>query len=281
MKLAPKVLLLGGYCKVALLLTRLLIARGYDIISLTNSPIHRGDILNLRESNRQGNVEVLVTDLKQIDTVDSARALLDRVDPNYVIWMAGTGCRGGSQRSIDCEELRIAVKQMIIAAFGSSKISKFLMISYMSSRRKQRETEMTDKMWNDIADSRQGEIPVYEKEKLEAEEFLDAMTAWRRRQTHLPPNFQSIHVTTGSLSDLPARGKLSIHPEQVALEGEISRQDVAAVIAQLLARPDTSGRYGILSGEDDIETAIAKAVDDQQTMAEGAVYKNIVGGFIE
>lgn len=89
MKLAPKVLLLGGYCKVALLLTRLLIARGYDIISLTNSPIHRGDILNLRESNRQGNVEVLVTDLKQIDTVDSARALLDRVDPNYVIWMAG------------------------------------------------------------------------------------------------------------------------------------------------------------------------------------------------
>jgi hypothetical protein len=106
------------------------------------------------------------------------------------------------------------------------------------------------------------------------------MTAWRRRQTHLPPGFQSIHVTTGDLSDLPGRARISIHPEQVSLEGEISRQDVAAVIDQLLARPDTNGRYGILSGEDDIETAIAKAVEDQQTMAEGVVYTNIVGGFI-
>lgn len=107
------------------------------------------------------------------------------------------------------------------------------------------------------------------------------MNAWRRRQTHLSPNFQSIHVTTGSLSDLPGRGKISIHPEQVSLEGEISRQDVAEGIEQLLARQDTNGRYGILSGDDDIKTAIAKAVDDQQTMAEGAVYKDIPGGSIE
>lgn len=170
---------------------------------------------------------------------------------------------------------------MIIAAFDSSKISKFLMISYMSSRGKQRETKMTDQMWSNIANSEEGQIPIYEKEKLEAEEFLDAMTAWRRRQTHLPPEFQSIHVTTGCLSDLPGKGTISIHPEQIPLEGEISRQDVAAVINRLLDRPDTNGRYGILSGEDDIDTAIAKAVDDQQTMAEGAVYKDIPGGFIE
>jgi hypothetical protein len=136
-------------------------------------------------------------------------------------------------------------------------------------------------MWNDIANSDEGQIPVFEKEKLEAEEFLDAMTAWRRRQTHLQSGFQSIHVTTGSLSDLPGRGEISIHPEQVSLEGEISRQDMAEVIEKLLARWDTNGRYGILSGEDDIKAAIAKAVDDQQTMAEAAVYKDIPGGFIE
>ncbi|KAI7971286.1 hypothetical protein EIK77_007340 [Talaromyces pinophilus] len=153
----------------------------------------------------------------------------------------------------------------------------------MSSRRKQRETEMTDEMWNNIANSDEGQIPVCEKKKLETEEFLDAMTAWRRRQIHLSPNFQSIHVRTGSLSDLPGRGKIRLHPEQVSLEGEISRQDVAKVIEQLLARQDTNGRYGILSGEDDIKATIAKVVDDQQTMAEGAVYKDIPprGGFIE
>jgi hypothetical protein len=89
MKLAPKVLILGGHCKVALLLTPLLLSRGCDVISLTNSSVHRGDILDLHKNSKGGNVEVLVTDLKQIDTPDSARALLDRVDPNYVIWMAG------------------------------------------------------------------------------------------------------------------------------------------------------------------------------------------------
>lgn len=93
MKLAPKVLLLGGHCKVALLLTHLLIAREWDVTSLTHSPANRGEILSLRKSNKEGNLEVLVTDLRQIDTPDSARALLDRVNPNYVIWMAGKCCR--------------------------------------------------------------------------------------------------------------------------------------------------------------------------------------------
>lgn len=70
---------------MALLLTPLLLAP----ISLTNSAVHRGDILDLRKNSRGGNAEVLVTELKQIDTADPAPALLDRVDPNYVIWMAG------------------------------------------------------------------------------------------------------------------------------------------------------------------------------------------------
>lgn len=89
MKLASKVLIIGGHCKVAMLLTSLLIARGCNVISLTNNPVHRRDILNLRKSSSQGDIEVLVTDMKYIDTLETATALLDRVDPNYVIWMAG------------------------------------------------------------------------------------------------------------------------------------------------------------------------------------------------
>jgi hypothetical protein len=53
---------------VALLLTPLLLARACDVISLTNSAVHRGDILDLRKNSREGKVEVLVTDLKQIDS---------------------------------------------------------------------------------------------------------------------------------------------------------------------------------------------------------------------
>lgn len=89
MEFAPKILLVGGHCKVALLLTHNLIVRGCDVVSLTTNPMHRGDILNLRTSDRQGSLEVLVTDLEHIASLEDARALLDRVDPNYVLWMAG------------------------------------------------------------------------------------------------------------------------------------------------------------------------------------------------
>lgn len=88
MRLAPKVLILGGHCKVALLLTPLLLARGWDVVSLTHNPEHRGEILGLQKHS-QGTVGVLVANLEQIDTDSAARALLDRVDPNYVIWLAG------------------------------------------------------------------------------------------------------------------------------------------------------------------------------------------------
>lgn len=99
------------------------------MISLTNSPVHRGDILDLRKSSRTGNVEVLVTDLKQIDTADSARALLDRVDPNYVIWMAGklshirnkvasTNCR------IEAPDVEAALKDRSIAKNCESPLSR-------------------------------------------------------------------------------------------------------------------------------------------------------------
>lgn len=101
MKLSPKVLILGGHCKVALLLTPLLLARGFDVISLTNSPVHRDDILDLRKGSKGGNVEVLVTDLKHINTADSARALLDSVDPNYIIWTAGEFVRDLSERRLN------------------------------------------------------------------------------------------------------------------------------------------------------------------------------------
>lgn len=104
MKLAPKVLILGGHCKVALLLTPLLLARGCDVISLTNSPEHRRDILDLRKSSRGGSLEVLVTDLKHINTTDSARALLDLVDPNYVIWMAGKFPRDLNRRGLKSQD---------------------------------------------------------------------------------------------------------------------------------------------------------------------------------
>lgn len=169
---------------------------------------------------------------------------------------------------------------MIIASFASSKVSKFLMVSYLSNRRKKQDKPITDEQWNSIANAKENEIPIYAY-KLEAEEFLDSMAAWRRRQTHLPPGFQSIQVTTGRLSDMQGTGAVALHPGTEGVEGEVSRQDVAGVIVQLLARSDTDGCYCVLGGEDGIESAVDKAVRGQQGPAQGDVYRNVVGGFIE
>lgn len=90
-KLTPKVLLFGGHGKLALHLTSLLLARGWDMMSVTNSPEDRVEILGLQKSQLHGGggrVRVLVANLEQIDTDVAARAWLDRVDPNYVIWLA-------------------------------------------------------------------------------------------------------------------------------------------------------------------------------------------------
>jgi hypothetical protein len=190
----------------------------------------------------------------------------------------GTGCKG--RRTTDSKELRLAVKQMIVASFASSKVSKFLMVSYLSNRRKKREIPMSDEQWNSIANAQEHNIPIYTKNELEAGEFIDAMAAWRRRQTHLPQGFQAMHVTTSDLSDTQGMGTVELHPESVDVQGEVSRQDVAEVIVRLVERADTDGRYCVLVGEEGIDSAIDKAVRAQESLVDGDVFKNIVGGFV-
>lgn len=171
---------------------------------------------------------------------------------------------------------------MMIATFTSTKISKFLMVSYLSNRRKRRDTQMNDEIWNSIANAERGSIPSYTRYGLEAEDFLDALVAWRERQTHMPREFQSIQVVaTSRLSDEPGTGMVAIHPEKTDIDAELSRQDVAEVISQLLGRPDTGGQYALLGGKESIGVAIDRAVGSQERLDEGEVFKNVVGGFVE
>lgn len=85
---APRVLLLGGHGKVSLHLTPLLLAKRWDVTSVIRDPTQRDDILKL--ANEQGGkLDVLVESLEDAKSDADAKAVLDQVKPDYVVWSAG------------------------------------------------------------------------------------------------------------------------------------------------------------------------------------------------
>jgi NADPH:quinone reductase-like Zn-dependent oxidoreductase len=89
-KMTPtRVLILGGHGKVSLLLTRLLVQEpGWHISSVVRSPSQREEILELGKGQK-GEVDVVVESLEDIQSSDQAKQVLNKVDPNYVVFSAG------------------------------------------------------------------------------------------------------------------------------------------------------------------------------------------------
>lgn len=87
----PRVLLLGGHGKVALLLTPLLLARSWDVVSLVRNPDHEGDILMLNNKfgDGKGKATTLASSLEEVKTNEDADRIFEKVKPDYVIWAAG------------------------------------------------------------------------------------------------------------------------------------------------------------------------------------------------
>lgn len=84
-----QVLLLGGHGKVALHLTPLLLTRGWDVTSVIRNPEHENEILALGKGKR-GKLDVLISSLDDVKSVDDARDIIESVKPGCVIWAAGT-----------------------------------------------------------------------------------------------------------------------------------------------------------------------------------------------
>lgn len=98
-----RVLLLGGHGKVSLHLTPLLLAKSWDVFSVIRNPDQREEIMNLGK-NQPGKVEVLIESLDDVKQESQAKKVIDQVKPNYVVWTAGAGGKGGAERTnaVDC-----------------------------------------------------------------------------------------------------------------------------------------------------------------------------------
>ena len=136
---ATKVLLLGGHGKIAMKLTPMLTAKSWDVTSLVRNEDHRSEIVNL--GNGPGKIDIVVDSLDDVSEESHAKRVLDTVNPSVVIWAAGAGGKGGAARTKAVDE--VAAKAYISASLHSETVKKFLMISYIASRKNY------PKWWND------------------------------------------------------------------------------------------------------------------------------------
>jgi hypothetical protein len=86
----PRVLLLGGHGKVALLMTPHLLSRSWHVTSVVRNPDHEDEIKKLGQ-DQPGKLDVLVESIENVKSDEQAQKILDKVKPNYVVWSAGTG----------------------------------------------------------------------------------------------------------------------------------------------------------------------------------------------
>lgn len=249
-----KVLLLGGHGKVALHLTPLLLAKSWNVTSVVRNPDHESEIVKLGE-NKSGKVSVLVDSLDDVDSVDRAKSVLDKVDPDIVVWAAGAGGKGGAARTKAVDE--VAAKHYISASVTKPSVKKFLMISYIASRHGR------PSWWND-EDQKAAEnvntkvLPAYFAAKVEADEHLAAVS---KKRNDSDSSFQSINLRPGTLKDDPSTGKVTLG--KTGSRGDVSRELVAQVAAGLLDRNDTRGWYDLLNGDEPVDSAIDRLVKEE------------------
>ncbi|KAL3489731.1 hypothetical protein BJX62DRAFT_208576 [Aspergillus germanicus] len=256
-----QVLLLGGHGKVALHLTPLLLARAWNVTSVIRNPDHESEILALAKgANAKGKLDVLISSLDDIKTEADAAKILADTDPDYVVWSAGAGGKGGPSRTIAIDET--AAKHFISAAYARPRVTKFLLVSWLGSRRN-RPSWFSDEDWAASQNVFTNVLPTYAKAKLEADEFLTAHAVVRAQKlaagAKISP-LQAICLRPGTLTDDPATGKVSLGKTRG--QGKVTREDVARVADALLARDDTQGWYDLLGGEEEIGKAVGRVAKE-------------------
>lgn len=139
------------------------------------------------------------------------------------------------------------------------------MVSWLGSRRKQ-PSWMTDDAWQGVLKAKNEILPTYAAAKLEADEYMTALAAKRKQEDPRP--FQAINLRPGTLKDDPATRKVELGITGQA-RGTVTREDVAIVADQLLARADVEGWIDLVNGDVEVEKAVEKvAVEKIDAVAE-------------
>lgn len=218
--MSRRIVIAGGHGKIALLLERLLADRGDSVVGLVRNPAHVVDL-------EAAGAEAAVVDLENSSVADVTEHLLGA---DAVVFAAGAGPGSGAARKQTVD--RDAAILLADAAVAAG-VPRYVMISAMG------------------ADSRadeSGADPVFAA-YLRAK--ADADNAVRARG-----ELATTIVRPGLLTDEAGTGLVTI--AEATGRGSIPRQDVAAVLVEVLDTPDTAGRtFELIGGQTAIPAAVA------------------------
>ena len=278
---SPRVLLIGAHGKIAQHLTHLLLTHptGYHLTSVLRTSAQSPTIQSLLPPSAPGTLSILINDISQIASAKDALPLLHDAKPDYVIFSAGAGGKGGP-------ELTNAIdKEACIALARASKevgsVRKFVVVSYIGSREKgapwwgEGDTEKFEK-------SKEGALKNYYKAKCAADR---AVTVLGRGE-----GMKVVSLRPGSLTDETEGvgrvrvGKVGSSGElyflsylfewlfvliAVIVVGTIRRVDVARVLLEVLEKVEKSCWLDLLQGEEDVAEAVGRCVSEGVDCVEG------------
>jgi uncharacterized protein YbjT (DUF2867 family) len=212
------IVIAGGHGKIALILERLLSARGDSVAGFIRNPAQAADL-------EATGAEALVVDLEKA-SVDEVAGHLRGADA--VVFAAGAGPGSGAARKETVD--RDAAILLADAALAAG-VDRYVMVSAMAA--------------DPHATADDEVFQTYLRAKGIADEAIRSRTA-----------LKSTIVRPGHLTDDAGTGRVAI--AESTGRGAIPRADVAAVLVAVLDEPRTAGQsFDLISGETPISEAVA------------------------
>ncbi|MFC3994602.1 NAD(P)H-binding protein [Nocardiopsis sediminis] len=215
-----RIVIAGGHGKIALRLERLLADRGDSPVGLIRNPDHAGDV-------RAAGAEPVVVDLE--DT--TVTRLTEKVmGADAVVFAAGAGPGSGAARKTTVDRDAAA---LLADAASLAGVRRYVMVSAIA----------VDE------GPPPGSDPVFAA-YVEAKRAADDDLRGRSLETDWTI------LRPGRLTDDPGTGRVRLAPK--VERGEVTRQDVAAVVAAVLDEPATIGQVlELVGGPTPIDEAVA------------------------
>ncbi|KAI5378831.1 hypothetical protein J4E82_002282 [Alternaria postmessia] len=265
--MAHHILLIGGHGKVAQLLTPLLLARSWNVTSMIRTASQKSAIEKLGQG-QPGKLDVLVSSVADVKNEGDAKSILEQVKPDWVVWSAGAGGKGGAEMTFAVD--RDAAIAFTKASIHTPSVKKFLTVSYLSSRRG-RAPWWNDEDWKAAQKVNTEILPNYFKAKVAADEVLTVLSQDRvakEEKDDVPANerFCGISLRPGTLTEEPA-GKVKMG--KIGAGGKTSRATVAESVVGVLEAEGARGWVDVIDGDEGIKEAVAKYVKEGQDAVEG------------
>ncbi|MFF4409046.1 SDR family oxidoreductase [Streptomyces sp. NPDC001262] len=216
-----RIVIAGGHGQIALRLERLLAARGDEVAGVIRRTEQAGDLL-------AAGAEPVVCDLESATVGDVARHL---EGADAAVFAAGAGPGSGTERK---DAVDRGAATLFADAAEAAGVRRFVVVSSMGADREPPE----------------GTDPVFAA-YLRAKGAADADVRSR-------PGLDWTILRPGRLTNEPGTGLVALADSTG--RGDVTRDDVAAVLAALLEEPGTAGRTLELTGGDTpVAEAVAKA----------------------